>query len=724
MPAKQRRLTKLALAGTLVASGLLITAPAALASWTQQSTPNIGGVNAWGLNAVSCTAPSACVAVGVVSASTSGLLAEIRTPAGWSSQIIAQPQDNSQLFGVSCTKARACTAVGESPKGNGAIPLAERWNGATWSIQTPPAPGGVKISSLDSVVCTSAKSCLAVGDSEKGATESPLSELWNGTKWKVLATPKRSGQPISRLTGLSCASATRCFAVGNSRNSKNVSKTLAEQWNGKKWVIQKTPNTTSGNSELDAVSCPSATRCMATGTGMAEHWNGKSWSLLKIGKPRGDAADLSSVSCTKAGSCYAVGENFIDGVPNSVAELWNGSRWSVQPVPIATSSDASELAGVSCTTATNCTAVGGYHDPTTGNKALAEDFSLRWNDVSPTPFNGVTSTGLNTVSCASPSNCVAVGLFETQHFFEVFSQRWDGTSWTPQIMPKPKSTNIQGVSCPAANSCEAVGNLSTGVRQVPLAEHWNGTGWAIQNAPAPANISNAFLLGVSCASKTSCVAVGFDTKSGRQRSLAEVWNGKTWRVTPAPSPAGQKFIELNSVSCSSATFCLATGMFGGGTFAATWNGKTWGTTAPVRNPKGALHSALFSVSCVTAKDCLAVGSASTPKSVPLAERWDGKKWSLLTIKAPAGAIASSLSGISCSSASACSAVGSVTRKSNGSIAYAWTGKHWVSRAIAIPAGSLSVGLGAVSCNSASACMAIGDHNDAANTEQMLAEQYS
>jgi hypothetical protein len=739
VPAKQRRLTKLALAGTLVASGLLITAPAALASWAMQDTPAIGGVDAWGLNAVSCTAPSTCMAVGVVSASTGGLLVERRTQAGWSSQIIAQPQDNSQLFGVWCTKASACTAVGESPKGSGAVPLAERWNGTAWTIQTAPAPGGVKISSLDAVVCTSAKSCLAVGDTEKGATESPLSELWNGKKWKVLATPKPSGRPVSRLTGLSCASATSCFAVGNSRDSKLVSKTLAELWNGKKWVIQKTPNpAASNNSELDAVSCPSATTCMATGVGLAERWNGKSWSLLKIGRPQGTPADLTSVLCTKAGPCYAVGQNFIRGVPFSVAELWNGSRWSVQSVPITTSFDASELAGVSCTTAANCTAVGGYHDPTTGNKALAEDFSLRWNNVSPTPFNGVVAAGLNTVSCASPSDCVAVGVFEANTSFQLFSQHWDGTSWTSQIMPKPKSTNINGISCSAAASCEAVGNQSNGVSQVPMAEHWNGLGWAIQNTPAPAEISSGFLLAVSCASKTSCVAAGDVTKSGKERTLAEVWNGKIWKITPTPNPAGKQLIELNSVSCASTKSCLATGTYAGGTFAEVWNGKSWGMTAPVPNAKGALHSALLGVSCPTATDCLAVGTSSTPKSVPLAERWNGKKWSLVTIKAPAGAAFSGLNDISCSSASACSAVGSATRKSvNGSVAYVWTGKHWVTRAVAVPPGSLSVFLGAVSCNSAggsggssprastaSACMAVGEYNDSTNAEQMLAEQYS
>ncbi|HET7014222.1 MAG TPA: hypothetical protein VFI65_09940 [Streptosporangiaceae bacterium] len=360
------------------------------------------------------------------------------------------------------------------------------------------------------------------------------------------------------------------------------------------------------------------------------------------------------------------------------------------------------------------------------NPAIGGVGTPSWKNVSPTPFSGVAAAGLNTVSCFSRSNCIAVGVFEANTFFELFSQHWDGKGWTSQIMPKPKSTNINGVSCPAANSCEAVGNQSNGVTQVPMVEHWNGIGWAIKNTPAPPEISRGFLLAVSCASKTSCVAVGeVTTKSGRQRALAEHWNGKIWQITPTPNLAGKQLIELNSVSCPSTTFCLATGTYAGGTFAEVWNGKSWGPTSPVPNATGALRSALLGVSCPTTKDCLAVGTSSTPKTVPLAEHWDGKKWSVQKIPAPAGAVASGLNGISCSSASACSAVGSVTRKSgNGSIAYAWTGKRWATRAVAVPPSSLSVFLSDVSCNSASACMAVGDYNDASNQEQMLAEQYS
>src|SRR6185437_9853307 len=157
--------------------------------------------------------------------------------------------------------------------------------------------------------------------------------------------------------------------------------------------------------------------------------------------------------------------------------------------------DSSLLQAVSCTTATNCTAVGSYHDPVTGDRALAEDFTVRWQNASPMPFNGVIANGLTAVSCASPSACVAVGTFETTTAFESFSQTWDGSSWNPQPMPKPKLTNVSDVSCVTATGCVAVGNLSTGGgNQAPLAETWNGAGWTIQKTPAPAGTSRDFLL--------------------------------------------------------------------------------------------------------------------------------------------------------------------------------------------------------------------------------------
>ena len=46
------------------------------------------------------------------------------------------------LYEVSCTSSTACTAVGQSGNSAGTVdmPLAERWNGTSWTVQHPPAP--------------------------------------------------------------------------------------------------------------------------------------------------------------------------------------------------------------------------------------------------------------------------------------------------------------------------------------------------------------------------------------------------------------------------------------------------------------------------------------------------------------------------------------------------------------------------------------------------------
>ncbi|HEY3907971.1 MAG TPA: hypothetical protein VGM14_28965 [Streptosporangiaceae bacterium] len=721
------RLPKLILSAMVVASGLVVVAApaAAFASWLQQPTATLVSPDTWEFTAVSCTSPSICMAVGQVTAPSSQLLSETRSPSGWTVRPTLQPVVGSHFLSVSCTKASACTAVGESPAGLGSVPLAERWFGNGWVIQSAPAPAGATFSQLSGVSCISATKCLAVGFAQTGGSQKPLAELWNGSSWKIQATPKPAGQPLSELTGISCPSTSRCFAVGRFAR-KNAQKTLAETWNGKKWAIQKTPSPVK-NDVLNAVSCRAANSCMAVGSGLAERWNGQSWSTQKIGKPSGSAADLTGVSCTKAGPCYAVGGNFRQAVQSSVAELWNGSKWSVQPVVLTTSSDPSLLDGVSCTTATNCTAAGFYDDPANGDRALAEDFSIRWQDVSPAPFIGTTAAGLNGVSCTSQNACLAVGTVQRGGAFQAISQTWNGTGWTARIMPRPKITHLFAVSCTTATACTAVGDIVTGTNSVPLAERWNGVHWTIQKIPHPPSAARNILASVSCPSKTSCFAVGATTNSSNQeRTLAERWNGKTWQVTPTPNPARKTEIELTGVSCPAASSCVAVGSFLEGMFAQAWNGKTWKFTGAVPNPKNDIHGELNGVSCPATSDCMAVGETSANSStVPLAERWNGKKWSPQRAVPPADAISSALVDVSCTSGNACAAVGLEQESAGvGAIAESWTGKRWVMHPIGVPVGSTNTILNHVSCNSAIACMAVGSFRDSSAVDQMLAEQYS
>jgi hypothetical protein len=111
----------------------LSTAPEAASVWHIQHTPN-GHVRNGTISAVSCTAPTACTAVGVYATSSgaSKTLAEAWNGTTWAIQPTLNPAGSTRtrLDAVSCTSPTACTAVGGHVNTSGAsVTFAERWNG-------------------------------------------------------------------------------------------------------------------------------------------------------------------------------------------------------------------------------------------------------------------------------------------------------------------------------------------------------------------------------------------------------------------------------------------------------------------------------------------------------------------------------------------------------------------------------------------------------------------
>ncbi|HET9051280.1 MAG TPA: hypothetical protein VFO60_06215 [Candidatus Dormibacteraeota bacterium] len=223
------------------------------------------------------------------------------------------------------------------------------------------------------------------------------------------------------------------------------------------------------------------------------------------------------------------------------------------------------------------------------------------------------------------------------------------------------------------------------------------------------NPSQAQLRGVSCVSASFCEAVGVyrNNGSGFYVTLAEMWNGKAWALQSPPSPAGSSATYLNSVSCISASLCEAVGNADTGAVAEVWNGSNW-ALQPTPNPGGLPGSdfGLSGVSCVSSDYCEAVGFTTLKGDyAELTEVWNGTAWALQT--APSNAVASLL-GVSCISAKSCEAVGTVEFSGGGSIAAAWDGTSWTAQSAPTPAGAFKSTLYAVSCGSASFCEAAGN----------------
>jgi len=219
------------------------------------------------------------------------------------------------------------------------------------------------------------------------------------------------------------------------------------------------------------------------------------------------------------------------------------------------------------------------------------------------------------------------------------SERWNGSSWSIEPVPLAPTggpSGLFGVTCRSAEDCTAVGAYIVGDDDhQPLVEHWNGTAWAPTPTPAADELSQ--LVSVSCPSVTSCIAVGSSpVDEGPPLPLAEAWNGTSWTIQPA-APHPDAYAQFNSVSCTSARSCIAVGL-----------------------------------ACTSLNACTPLGQQGFRA---LAERWNGTKWTVLTMPSPAS---TDLESVSCTSWRACSAVG---RGRSALVAERWNGTKWTRESI-------------------------------------------
>jgi hypothetical protein len=85
----------------------------------------------------------------------------------------------SALVGVSCVSRSLCVAVGSlTPAGGTQVALAERWNGARWSVDRSARPSAPGASALSAVSCTSRRFCIAVGSGPGGAADGAVERIW------------------------------------------------------------------------------------------------------------------------------------------------------------------------------------------------------------------------------------------------------------------------------------------------------------------------------------------------------------------------------------------------------------------------------------------------------------------------------------------------------------------------------------------------------------------
>jgi hypothetical protein len=413
------------------------------------------------------------------------------------------------------------------------------------------------------VTCPSAAGCVATGSYRSANQGNLLALAQLGGKWAPQQTPANSG-----VVSLVCFSTGACIAANGAAEREGL--ILTQQ--GRAW--QRIPLGLPADAssppwpDLGSVSCGSSGDCTAVGaydtTAFAKPLvvteSGGSWHAGTEPQPPAPAATkgdrnistpgnrLSFVACASAGNCTAVG-TYTDKDATAGEYPWvlqeTAGRWA-SGVPARLPADANAhgdserggtapffgFTGLTCPSAGNCTAVGGYWGKTDVEQGLIlTERNGKWSRgiKAPSPPHAVPNSEPNefnspiaSVSCAASDDCAAVGSYVlkaggTPHGL-LLTER--AGAWKASALVLPSGAQAAGglfltsVTCPSRGNCVAVGDYAGHGKTHGLIVRERGGKWlrgvavALPANAAPASTQHTFLNGVSCASASRCAVVG------------------------------------------------------------------------------------------------------------------------------------------------------------------------------------------------------------------------
>ncbi len=472
--------------------------------------------------------------------------------------------------------------------------------------------------------CPSTTLCWAIAGGELLRSDT------GGATW----TPQTRTLPadVDIIDALDCPSVAVCFVTG--RLSDFTTVVVALRTSG------VTPSSVPGVGRLYAISCPTATRCLATdGTTVANTTDGGAiWSPLTTALP---SVGLGALTCAPGSSrCWAMG--YYGGATRIHRTANFGASWSAQAAPVTVSS----LFAVDCPSTTVCYAAG-Y---SVGSPAVAatSDGGATWSRQTLPSASGA----LRSISCPTINTCMTFG---NQFSWPIaFGTTDAGTTWTAQSLPTAYVGHA-AVSCPTTTVCAAVGRDGAAFNTTTAGLTWN---------PVPVPGALGVVSELSCPTQLRCVGMTREAVT-RPVAVTSADGGASWTRHPLPPNTG----HVTSLDCTSATSCHA--------WAVVNVSSTRTDAQALRTTDGGLSWQLHQgvdtrflgpavLSCVDSSVCVAVTSGRNGVPVVVSTVDGGLTWHSRGI--PSGA--QGLDGIACTSVTACVLIGRTGKPHQPSVA--WT----------------------------------------------------
>ena len=347
-----------------------------------------------------------------------------------------------------------CVVVGAARSASGAVPgssyLVEHWDGAGWT-QSTALRGG---SELRAVTAISRDNLWAVGSS---VTAGPLAQHFNGTSWSGFRLPNPNERTGSELNAVSASSAKDVWAVGWTGPHTH---TLTEHFNGRVWKV--VPSLQTPGTKLMGVAAVTRRNAWAVGSLavktknsrlLVEHWNGSSWRRVPTSNPSGPEDELIAISARSARDIWAVGDHRSAGQTRPLVLHWDGSRWKQMASPSPPQGGA--LWGVTAIRAKDAWAVGVGGT----RRSLAEHWNGHaWRVVSVRSPVHSTANFLLAVSASSSTDVWAAGQDGYGRAARGLVEHWNGHAWSYSRTAAAGDLDLSGIATVSARDVWAVGS--------------------------------------------------------------------------------------------------------------------------------------------------------------------------------------------------------------------------------------------------------------------------
>jgi hypothetical protein len=403
------------------------------------------------------------------------------------------------------------------------------------------------------------------------------------------------------------ASVTSRLATVRAAATKLEAHVAPGTWNNAIEVPGSAVLNTGGNAGVVAISCTSSGNCSAGGNYVdgSAHFqafvvnevNGTWGTAIEVPGTAalnvGGGAIVNSISCTSDGNCAAGGSytdssNDIQGfVVSETGGAW-GTATEVVDTAAVPSANAFGVASISCVATGDCSAVG--LDVALGGAPVGfaiTETNGTWSGALEFPMTSTLGNGgteLNTVSCASPGNCSAEGdgvytdasVHGGVAFIPIVVDESNGVWGNDALIPGMEVLNVglvataDGISCASPGNCSLGGNYTDALAnaQAFVADETNGTWGDAVEVPGTStlNVSAAIVNSVSCSSAGNCGASGLYTTATLSEDFVVSETNGTWGTAievPGSSSLfiGGAAINANPISCSSVGNCSTGGSY-------------------------------------------------------------------------------------------------------------------------------------------------------------------